>query len=47
VLEPRNTWTDRAAYDQQASKLARMFGDNFKTFEAGVSAAVRAAGPRI
>jgi len=47
VLEPRNTWADRAAYDQQASKLARMFGDNFKTFEAGVSAAVRAAGPRI
>jgi phosphoenolpyruvate carboxykinase (ATP) len=47
VLDPRNTWTDRAAYDQQASKLARMFADNFKTFEAGVSAAVRAAGPRI
>jgi phosphoenolpyruvate carboxykinase (ATP) len=47
VLEPRNTWADRAAYDEQASKLARMFGDNFNTFEAGVSAAVRAAGPRV
>jgi phosphoenolpyruvate carboxykinase (ATP) len=47
VLEPRNTWADRAAYDQQASKLARMFADNFKTFEADVSPTVLAAGPRV
>jgi phosphoenolpyruvate carboxykinase (ATP) len=46
VLKPRNTWTDGAAYDQQARKLAQMFADNFKTFEASVSADVRAAGPR-
>jgi phosphoenolpyruvate carboxykinase (ATP) len=46
VLKPRNTWTDGAAYDAQAKKLAIMFAENFKTFEAGVSADVRAAGPR-
>ncbi|HJZ76435.1 MAG TPA: phosphoenolpyruvate carboxykinase [Vicinamibacterales bacterium] len=46
VLTPRNTWASRAEYDVQASKLARMFADNFKTFEGGVSADVRAAGPR-
>ncbi len=47
VLNPRNTWSDAAAYDQQANKLARMFAENFKRFESGVSAAVRAAGPRV
>jgi phosphoenolpyruvate carboxykinase (ATP) len=46
VLKPRSTWSDGAAYDAQAAKLARLFADNFKTFEAGVSAEVRAAGPR-
>ena len=45
VLKPRATWSDGAAYDAQAHKLARMFADNFKTFEPGVSAQVLAAGP--
>ena len=45
VLNPRNTWSDHAAYDAQAFKLARMFAENFKTFEPTVDARVRAAGP--
>jgi len=45
VLRPRDTWADGAAYDAQAHKLARMFRDNFKAFEASVAADVRAAGP--
>ena len=45
VLKPRNTWTDGARYDEQAARLARMFVENFKTFEPGVTADVRAAGP--
>ena len=45
VLKPRNTWANLADYDAQAAKLARMFVDNFKTFEGGVAAEVLAAGP--
>src|SRR3954469_1699528 len=47
VLKPRNTWANGADYDAQAAKLARMFVDNFKTFEQGVAADVLAAGPKV
>jgi phosphoenolpyruvate carboxykinase (ATP) len=46
VLQPRTTWPKADDYDRQAEKLARMFAENFKTFEAGVDRAVRDAGPR-
>ena len=47
VLKPRHTWASPADYDTQAAKLARMFVENFKTFEGEVSAAVKDAGPRV
>ena len=46
VLNPRNTWTNTADYDQAAARLARMFIDNFKSFEADAAPDVVAAGPR-
>jgi len=46
VLDPRSTWPDAGQYDAQAAKLAKMFTDNFKTFEADVTPEVKAAGPK-
>jgi phosphoenolpyruvate carboxykinase (ATP) len=47
VLQPRNTWEDKVAYDRQAADLARRFNENFRKYEAGVSEAVRAVAPKV
>ncbi|MBK1710151.1 MULTISPECIES: phosphoenolpyruvate carboxykinase [Marichromatium] len=46
ILDPRATWSDPAAYDAQARKLAGMFRDNFTKFTDEVDAAILAAGPQ-
>jgi phosphoenolpyruvate carboxykinase (ATP) len=47
ILDPRKTWSDSAAYDAQAKRLAALFRKNFEQFAASVLPAVREAGPRI
>jgi phosphoenolpyruvate carboxykinase (ATP) len=45
VLDPRGTWTDGAAYDAQAKKLAAMFRTNFEKF-GSVAERIKSAGPQ-
>ncbi|HTA53507.1 MAG TPA: phosphoenolpyruvate carboxykinase (ATP) [Candidatus Acidoferrales bacterium] len=46
VLNPRNAWADKAAYDEQARKLSQLFFDNFKRFEMHVMDSVNAVAIR-
>jgi len=47
ILVPRNTWADKAAYDDKARKVAQLFKENFKKYEAQASAEVRGGGPKV
>lgn len=47
VLNPRETWKDKKAYDEMAKKLAKMFVDNFKEYESETEKEIAAAGPKI
>ena len=46
LLDPRRAWPGADAYDAQAARLAGMFAENFKNFEADAPSEVAATGPR-
>jgi phosphoenolpyruvate carboxykinase (ATP) len=45
VLNPRDTWSDRDAYDRKARELAQMFGRNFERYADSASEEIAQAGP--
>jgi len=45
LLQPRDTWPDKAAHDRTALELASRFEENFKPFAPLVEPRVREAGP--
>jgi phosphoenolpyruvate carboxykinase (ATP) len=46
VLNPRNTWSNAAEYDQKANHLAGLFTKNFEYFEAGANEEIKTAAPK-
>ena len=44
-VSPRQTWSDRQAYDAKARELAVLFRRNFDQYGAAAPAEVRAAAP--
>lgn len=46
IMNPRDTWQDKAAYDESAKKLAKMFADNFAAKYPNMPKNITDAGPR-
>ena len=46
IMNPRDTWADKDAYDAQAKKLAKMFQDNFEKKYPNMPENIKAAGPK-
>src|SRR5215475_10023498 len=47
LLYPMKTWKEKAAFDQTARKLVRMFQENFVKYEKHVDGDVRSAAPEV
>ena len=45
VLDPKQTWSDKGAYDEKARKLSKAFVANFKKFESEANEEIMAAAP--
>ena len=47
ILNPRNTWKDKAAYDAKAADLAQAFIKNFQQYAEGASEEILSAAPTV
>jgi phosphoenolpyruvate carboxykinase (ATP) len=47
ILDPRNTWADKAAYDKTAASLAEKFVTNFKKYAEYANEEILAGAPKV
>jgi len=47
ILSPRNTWSDKAAYDKKANELAKLFVNNFAKYADKANDEIRSAAPVV
>lgn len=47
ILNPRNTWTDKNAYDSKAADLAQKFVKNFEQYASHANEEIMAAAPKV
>lgn len=47
ILTPRNTWSDKDAYDAKANELAASFNKNFSKYADSASEAIKSAAPKM
>jgi phosphoenolpyruvate carboxykinase (ATP) len=47
ILNPRDTWADKEAYDKKANELAQLFVKNFDKYAAQANDEIRAAAPKV
>lgn len=47
ILNPRETWADKNAYDTTLNKLAEQFNKNFAQFQEGTAPEILAAAPKV
>tara|TARA_R110002096_G_scaffold436050_1_gene666159 strand:- start:101940 stop:103553 length:1614 start_codon:yes stop_codon:yes gene_type:complete len=47
ILNPKNTWADKVAYDKTANELAKKFNTNFEKFSDNASEEILAGAPRV
>jgi phosphoenolpyruvate carboxykinase (ATP) len=47
ILNPRNTWADKEAYDKKANELAQLFVNNFTKYASEANQETMAAAPKM
>ncbi len=47
ILNPRQTWADKDAYDKKAAELAQLFINNFEKYASKANAEILAAAPKV